>query len=131
VLQRRNVPTLIRVLWVVLICCVVVGSLLPGSSPAIVAIGRLHISLKLMHYCAYTLLALVALIAVPRRSTAVQAALAMILLGVGLEFGQKLVSGRSCEIRDMLINGCGVLTGIAIGMFCRRIVSVITGSGLS
>ncbi len=74
-LQRNSELTPARVLWVVLICCVVVGSLLPATSPVIVAIGRLHISLKLMHYCAYTLLALVALIAVPRRSTAVQAAL--------------------------------------------------------
>jgi VanZ family protein len=47
----------------------------------------------------------------------------MILLGVALEFGQKLVPGRSCEIRDMFINGVGVLTGIAIGIPSRRIAS--------
>jgi VanZ family protein len=47
----------------------------------------------------------------------------MILLGVALEFGQKLVPGRSCEIRDMFINGVGVLTGIAIGIPSRLIAS--------
>jgi VanZ family protein len=89
----------------------------------IVAIGRVHISFKVLHFCAYTSLALIALVAVRRRSAAVLAALAMILLGVALEFGQKLVPGRSCEIRDMFINGVGVLTGIAIGIPSRRIAS--------
>lgn len=83
----------------------------------------MHISFKVLHFCAYTSLALTALISVRRRPAAVLAALAMILLGVALEFGQKLVPGRSCEIRDMFINGAGVLTGIAIGFLSRRIVS--------
>ena len=113
---------LILALWVVLICCVIVGSLLPGRSPAIVAVGHLHI-IKVLHYCAYTSLAWIALVAVQRRSAALLAALAMIMLGVALEFGQKLVPGRSCEIRDMVINGVGVLTGIAIEIFSRRIAA--------
>jgi VanZ family protein len=119
----RYSRTLILTLWVVLICCVIVGSLLPAKSSAIVAIGRLHISLKVLHYCAYTSLALIALVAVRRRSAAVMAALTMIVLGVALEFGQKLVPGRACEIRDMFINATGVITGIAIGMLSRRIAS--------
>jgi VanZ family protein len=120
-MQKKH--TVLMILWGVLICCVVVGSLVPAASPVIVAIGRLHISLKVLHFCGYTSLALIALVAVRRRSAAVLAALAMILLGVALEFGQKLVPGRSCEIRDMFINGVGVLTGIAIGIPSRRIAS--------
>jgi VanZ family protein len=120
-MQKKH--TVLMILWGVLICCVVVGSLLPAASPVIVAIGRVHISFKVLHFCAYTSLALIALVAVRRRSAAVLAALAMILLGVALEFGQKLVPGRSCEIRDMFINGVGVLTGIAIGIPSRRIAS--------
>jgi len=58
----------------------------------------LHISFKVLHFCAYTSLALTALISVRRRPAAVLAALAMILLGVALEFGQKLVPGRSFEV---------------------------------
>jgi hypothetical protein len=119
----RYPRTVILTLWVVLICCVIVGSLLPAKSAVIVATGRLHISLKVLHYCLYTLLALMALGAMRRRSAAVLAALAMILLGVALEFGQKAVPGRSCEIRDMCINGGGVLTGIAIGIASRRIIA--------
>jgi VanZ family protein len=122
-LRMQKKHTVLMILWGVLICCVVVGSLVPAASPVIVAIGRLHISLKVLHFCGYTSLALIALVAVRRRSAAVLAALAMILLGVALEFGQKLVPGRSCEIRDMFINGVGVLTGIAIGIPSRRIAS--------
>ena len=122
-LRMQKKHTVLMILWGVLICCVVVGSLVPAASPVIVAIGRVHISFKVLHFCAYTSLALIALVAVRRRSAAVLAALAMILLGVALEFGQKLVPGRSCEIRDMFINGVGVLTGIAIGIPSRLIAS--------
>jgi VanZ family protein len=127
-LRQQRKQTLLMVLWAVLICCVVAGSLVPARSSVIVAIGRLHISLKVLHFLAYTSLALMALIAIRRRSAAVLAALAMILLGVALEFGQKLSPGRSCEIRDMFINGAGVLTGISIGFLSRRIVPAVTRS---
>ena len=65
---------------------------------------------------------------IKRRSLAVLAALAMILLGVALEFSQKLVPGREFEIRDMFINGADVLTGIAFGIL-SRIVPVVSSSG--
>ena len=121
-LRWQSKQTLLMALWAVLICCVVVGSLVPAKSSVIVAIGRLHISLKVLHFFAYASLALIPLVAIRRRPAAVLAALAMILLGVALEFGQKLSPGRSCEIRDMFINGAGVLTGIAIGILSRRII---------
>ena len=52
-LREQNKRTVILVLWVVLICCVVVGSLLPASSAVMVAVGRLHVSDKVLHFCAY------------------------------------------------------------------------------
>jgi VanZ family protein len=123
--SKHLIPTtsrLLQVLWFVSLLLVVMGSLLPASSPVIRAVGRLPVSQKVLHFCAYTWLALLALLAFRRRSLAVVAALAMILLGVALEFGQKLVPGRGFEVRDMFINGAGVLTGIAIGILSRRIV---------
>jgi VanZ family protein len=66
------------------------------------------------------------LLAIKRRSLAISAALAMMLLGVALEFGQKLVPGRGFEIRDIFIDGAGVLTGFAIGILSRRIVPVVS-----
>jgi hypothetical protein len=41
-----------------------------------------------------------------------------------LEFGQELVPGREFEIRDMFINGAGVVTVVVIGILIRRIVPV-------
>jgi VanZ family protein len=117
---------LLYVFWLLSILLVVIGSLLPASSPVMRAVGRLPVSDKVLHFCAYTWLAFLALLAIKRRSGAVLAALAMILLGVALEFGQKLVPGREFEIRDMFINGVGVLTGIAIGIFSRRILPEVS-----
>ena len=119
---------LLYVLWLLSILLVPIGSLLPAGSPVMRAVGRLPVSDKVLHFCAYTWLALLALLAIKRRFLAVPAALAMILLGVALEFGQKLVPGRAFEIRDMFINGFGVLTGIAIGILNRRIVPAESSS---
>jgi VanZ family protein len=69
-----------------------------------------------------------ALLAIKRRRLAVMAALSTILLGVALEFGQRLIPGRSFEVRDMFINGAGVLTGIAIGILSRRILPAVGNS---
>jgi len=80
---------LLYVLWLVSILLVVIGSLLPASSPVIRAVGRLPVSQKVLHFCAYTWMALLALLTIKRRPLAVMAALSMILLGVALEFGQK------------------------------------------
>ena len=93
-------------IWLLSILLVITGSLLPASSPVIRAVGRLPVSLKVLHFCGYTWLALLAFLTIKRRSLAVTAALAMILLGVALEFG---------------------LTGIAIGM-SRRILPAVSNS---
>jgi VanZ family protein len=92
------------------------------------AVGLLPVSAKVLHFCAYTWLALLALLAIKDRPLAIMAALFTILLGVALEFGQKLVPGREFEIRDMFINGAGVLTGFAIGILGRRIVPVVSSN---
>jgi VanZ family protein len=116
------------VLWLLSILLVMIGSLLPASSPVMRAVGRLPVSQKVLHFCAYSWLALLALLAIKRRSVAALAALTMILLGVALEFGQKLIPGREFEIRDMFINGFGVLTGVAIGILSRRIVPALSST---
>ena len=92
------------------------------------AVGRLRVSAKVLHFSAYTWLAFLARLAIKRRSIAVQAALAMILLGVVLEFGQKRVPGRDFELRDLCINGFGCFTGTAIGILSRRLVPAVSAS---
>jgi VanZ family protein len=116
------------VLWILSIILVITGSLLPATSPVIRAIGRVPVSQKVLHFCAYTWLALLALLAIRRRSLALLVALSIILLGVALEFGQKLVPGRGFEVRDMFINGAGVLTGMVIGIFGRHIGPAVSRS---
>jgi lysylphosphatidylglycerol synthetase-like protein (DUF2156 family) len=87
---------LLYVLWLLSILLVVIGSLLPASSPVIRSVGMLPVNDKTLYFCAYTWLGLIALVAVRRRSAAVLAALAMILLGVALEFGRSWYrAGRS------------------------------------
>ena len=58
----RKAHVLILWLWGVLICCVVIGSLLPAASPVMVQIGRLHINDKVQHFCAYLALSLLPVI---------------------------------------------------------------------
>jgi hypothetical protein len=52
-LREQNKRTVLMVLWAVLICCVVIGSLLPAASPVMVAVGRLHVNDKVLPFCAY------------------------------------------------------------------------------
>ena len=52
-LREPNNRTLLLVLWAVLICCVVIGSLAPAASPLMVVIARLRIWDKLQHFGAY------------------------------------------------------------------------------
>jgi VanZ family protein len=119
---------LLYLLWLLSILLVVTGLLMPAASPVMRAIGLLPVGAKALHFCAYTWLALLALLAIKHRPLAIMAALSTILLGVVLEFGQKLVPGRGFEIRDMFINGAGVLTGFVIGILGRRIVPVLSSS---
>jgi VanZ family protein len=116
------------VIWILSIILVVACSLLPATSPLMRAVGSLPVSQKVLHFCAYTWVALLALVAIKRPSVALPTALAFILLGVALEFGQKLVPGRGFEVRDMFINGAGVLAGTAIGILSRHMVPAVSGS---
>ena len=79
---------LIRSLWVVLLGCVVIGSLLPAASPVMVDIGRLQINDKVMHFCAYLALSFLPVIGFRDRRRGLMAGLSMFLLGILMEAGQ-------------------------------------------
>jgi hypothetical protein len=83
----RTRRTLILSLWSVLICCVVIGSLLPAASPVMVEIGRLHINDKVMHFGAYLALSLLPVIGFRDRRRGIVAGLSMFVLGILLEGG--------------------------------------------
>ena len=44
-----------------------------------------------------------------------------VLYAVSDEIHQRFVPGRSCELRDVLIDTCGVLLGVIINMLCVRL----------
>ena len=43
-----------------------------------------------------------------------------VLYAASDEIHQRFVPGRSCELRDVLIDTCGVLLGVTINMLCVR-----------
>jgi hypothetical protein len=116
---------LILVLWAVLICCVVVGSLAPGASSLIVAIGRLHVWDKLQHFGAYLVLSLLPVIGFRDRRRGLMAGLSMFLLGVLMEAGQHFSPGRSVELGDVIANGVGVSCGTLLGLPIRTLIAML------
>ena len=112
-LPQETRHTLILALWALLICCVVIGSLLPAASPAMMAIGRLHVNDKVMHFCAYLALSL----------------LPLIDLGIAPEGswqplddpsrsshggGPALLAGPRRGARDVMANGMGGSCGVLL-----------------
>jgi hypothetical protein len=107
-----SVPRVLRVAWVLSLGCVVVGSVLPGRSPLLDAIGRTGINDKVQHFAAYAVLA-----GLPglRRFGCRRLGLVVgfvLVLGVMLEFAQIGVPGRACDWHDAVADICGVAVGV-------------------
>ena len=120
-LRERNKPNqrILLVVWAALICCVVVGSLLPVASPAMVDIGRLHLNDKVLHFCAYLALSSLPVVGFRNRRGGILAGLSMFAVGVLLEAGQHFSPGRAVEFGDMIANGAGVGCGALVGLPVR------------
>jgi VanZ family protein len=97
---------------------VVIGSFLPAHSEPIEALSKLGISDKVEHFTAYAVLALLPMLH-ERRAFVAWAAVALVLLGVGLEFGQLESPGRSFEVGDMVADFMGVCAGLLAGLAFR------------
>lgn len=113
----RRLQNILLVLWVIQICAVVVGSLLPAN----VMNGVPLPNDKLMHSSAYFMLALVPIVGIERGRMGVLAALGMTLLGALLEYGQSFVPGRTPEPADMMANDLGVVAGVLLGLAIKRV----------
>ena len=123
--SERTRRALILVLWAALMCCVVIGSLLPAASPVIVDIGRLHINDKVMHFCAYLALSLLPVIGFKDRRRGPTAGLSMFFLGVLMEAGQHFSPGRAVELGDVIANGAGVSCGALLGQPIRTLLAIL------
>ena len=111
-------------LWIVTLALVVSGELLPGTSPPMRWVGSTGISDKVLHYGAYTLLGGIPILGFAQ-ARGVLWALAVIPLGIVLEFVQKVVPGRSFELGDITANTLGVLTGVAAGLAAGKKIRLI------
>lgn len=86
-----------------------------------------HIIRKFAHYTIYTILGFFMSCAFGRRKIFCKKTLAVTVCGFlyacSDELHQLLVSGRSCQFGDVIIDTCGVVTGIIISMLLFRIYS--------
>ena len=124
-LPDQNNRTAVLVLWTVLICCVVIGSLAPAASPLMVAVGRLHIWDKLQHFGAYLALSFLPVIGFRDKRRGIIAGLSMFVLGTLLEGGQHFSPGRAVELGDVLANGAGVSCGALLGLPIRACIAIL------
>jgi VanZ family protein len=118
-----RLSNLTRPAWFCGVAIVIVGSILPGSSPAIHQLARLGFSDKLEHFVAYVALAtLLPLIEEPRARRFRSALIGLVALGICLEFVQFFVPGRTPEVKDALADAAGVLLGGALGLLARQLL---------
>lgn len=74
---------------------------------------------KCLHLSGYAFLTALLWVAVPRRWRWA-AVVVMLLHGVGTEIGQTYVPNRVGNVRDVVIDWCGVAAGMAIGRGVSR-----------
>jgi hypothetical protein len=125
VFREQYKRTVLMVLWAVLICCVVAGSLLPASSPVMVAAGRLQVNDKVMHFGAYLALSLLPVIGFRDRRRGIAAGLSMFVLGVLVEAAQQYSPGRAVEFADVIADGAGVSCGALLGLPIRTCIAIL------
>src|ERR1035437_8378051 len=116
---------LILGLWAVLVCCVIIGFLLPAASPVMVGIGRLHVNDKVIRFGAYLALSLLPVIGFRDRRRGLMAGLSMWILGILMEAGQQFSPGRAVELGDVVANGAGVSWGGLLGLPVRGMVATL------
>lgn len=104
--------------WIV----VATGELLPGNSSAMRLISETAVNDKVLHGCAYAVLAFVPAIGL-RWQLAVVAVVLAELGGIGLELAQRWVPGRSCDFYDVLANTAGLACGSSIAWLFIRLAA--------
>lgn len=92
----------------------IVGSLLPSSSPAISWVGGVND--KLLHFAAYAALTLLAVLGADDRRRMLRSVLIMLVLGVTLDIAQRFIPGRGFELSDVLADNLGLLCGALFGL---------------
>jgi VanZ family protein len=102
-------PRIWFALWLALIAAVITGSLLPADElpePVFAGVD------KLQHFLGYAALSGYAVMLFERARAHAIAALAMVLLGIAIEFAQGAITGsRRADSIDAFANALGVIAG--------------------
>jgi len=103
-----------------LTAAVVIGSLLPGPVVEVIPLRD-----KAQHALAYLVL-MVSFAGFYRRGLYPAVAAALLVLGVSLDLLQRLTETRQFDLKDIAMNGVGVVAGLALswwllGGWCQRV----------
>src|SRR4051812_21956477 len=109
---------LLRLVWLLWLIAVIVGSLLPGNTTAMRAINELHVNDKVQHYVGYALLGFLPALH-ERRRTLTLLLLFSAVMGVLLEVGQLYSPERSLDVFDMVADFMGIVSGSLLGVALR------------
>lgn len=120
-------PALFKTLWLMAMAATIAGELLPRNNTPMRWIAAAHIDDKTVHFAAYAMLAFIPAFSF-RRRRGIPLALSMILLGIALEFGQRLVPSHNFEIADMMANALGVSAGIVLALLAQAWMPVVEPS---
>ncbi|KAB8190785.1 VanZ family protein [Lysobacter maris] len=105
--------------WLALVAAVVTASLLPAAELPAAPFDGVD---KLEHFLAYAVLAAGAVMLFARGGIHWLLAIALVALGVGLEFAQgALTASRQADAADALANTLGVLAGASLGWTPARL----------
>jgi VanZ family protein len=102
--------------WALLIVTMVISSIVPGSG---LFPPETDYWDKIFHFTTNCLATALALIFIVNRQHAVCLAAMVPVLGFGLEYLQRGISGRTFSPEDLIANNMGVIAGVVIGCSYR------------
>lgn len=113
--------SLFMLLWLAGLFALAPLSLLPGTAPP-TGLWNVELSLdKVFHVIAYGGLAGIPMLALKRPGWCAAAIAVAFLASVAYEIGQAYVPGRSFGLDDLAANLGGVVLGVVLGLWMRRL----------
>ena len=120
----------LRLIWLIGLAALIVGSLAPAQSGVMHLIDLGGINDKVEHFTAYAVLAALPNLQSFRCRRIGAAMVFLFLLGAALELGQLFSPGRTCDWHDLLANTCGILAGLALVRILQRFTFNSAANGL-
>jgi len=101
--------------WALLLVTMILSALVPGAGRST---EMLYLD-KIFHFATNGAATMLPLIFIHSRRPAITLAALIPVLGFGLEYMQRGISGRSFSPEDLIANNLGVLTGFLVGCSYR------------